>query len=268
VSSIARVFRILEMLVDAPEGVRVTDIANEMSLNRAIPHRLLAELVELGYVAQDPATERYRATFLVGSLGLRQLETAGVPRWAQDELTALAERSRELVRLAVATDKTLRFIAEAQGAHSQLIIYSPMRGDIAVHATASGKAWLSSMPDGEVRSVLESRLLERFTPQTKTDIDEILAEVARARSDGFAITVGEMEAGINAVAAPVRPSGLSRRRAVGTVSIAGPSVRLPIEALTGFGPVVRETVDKLATQWHVYEYLDALTDPEAVPAGA
>jgi hypothetical protein len=32
------VFSILEMLVGEPEGVRITDVANELDLNRAIPH--------------------------------------------------------------------------------------------------------------------------------------------------------------------------------------------------------------------------------------
>lgn len=260
-SSIARVFRILEMMVDEPDGLRITDIANDLNLNRAIPHRLLSELVELGYVAQEPATERYRATFKLGSIGVRQLETAGIPRWAQEELRVLADKSRELVRLAVASEATLRFIAQAQGAHSALIIDSPMRNEIALHATASGKAWLSSLSDEDVRVVLKERDLAAFTDRTKTDIDDVLAEVARAREAGYAATFEEMEVGVSAIAAPVCPPDLRSRRAVGTVSIAGPSVRLTPDMLLGYAPAVKEAAAKLAAQWHVYEYLDALTLP-------
>ncbi|MCB2224465.1 MAG: IclR family transcriptional regulator [Actinobacteria bacterium] len=264
-SNIARVFGILEMLVGEPGGVRITDIANELDLNRAIPHRILSELVELGYVAQDPVTERYRATFMLGSLGIRQLETAGIPRWARDELTALAEKSRELVRLAVATDHTMQFIAEAQGANSTLILDSPMVGDIALHATATGKAWLSSLPDEEVREILAARGMPAFTDRTTVSMDAICDEIRQARAAGYAVTHEEMEAGVAAIAAPVVPQVIPGGRAVGTVSVAGPSVRLTDERLQALAPAVTATAARLAAQWHVYEYLDALTAPDPAP---
>ena len=200
---------------------------------------------------------------MLGSLGIRQLETAGVPRWARDELRALADHSQELVRLAVATDNTLQFIAEAQGASSTLILDSPMVGDIALHATASGKAWLSSLPDEEIEEILKARGTPAFTANTTTAMDAICEEVHRARSAGYAVTNEEMEAGVSAVAAPVIPEGILNGRAVGTVSVAGPLVRLTTERMHALGPAVKETAARLASQWHVYEYLDALTAPES-----
>lgn len=258
-SSIARAIRILELIASEPNGVRVTDLATTLKLNRAIPHRLLAELIEVGYVAQDPTTERYRATFKLGSLGLRQLESAGIPRWAQDELSALAAESRELVRLAVASGSVLRFVAKAQGANSALIIDSSSGSEVVLHATASGKAWLSTLPEEEVRELLTKRGLAAETPRTATDIRRILDEVDEARADGFAETHEEMEAGINAIAAPIVPPERAGCRAVGTVSIAGPSARLTQEVLPKFAPALRRTAVELGEQWHVYEYLRALT---------
>jgi DNA-binding IclR family transcriptional regulator len=259
VSNIERVMRMLDILVAEPGGARVTDLATALGVNRAIPHRLLAELIELGYVAQDPRTERYRATFKLGSLGLRQLEAAGIPRWSQDELAALAATTRELVRLAVASGSTLRWIAKAQGANSALIIDSVVRSDVVLHATATGKAWLSTLPDEDVEALLRARGLEAQTPHTETHLEQLLKEVGEARHGGYAVTYEEMEAGINAVAAPVVPPGLPGGRGVGTVSIAGPSARLTPDVLLSYVPALRSTADKLAAQWHVYDYLEALT---------
>jgi IclR family transcriptional regulator, acetate operon repressor len=260
-TTIDRLFSILEILVDDPQGSRITDLANELGLNRAIPHRLLAELIDLGYVAQDPSTERYRATFKLGSLGLRQLETAGIPRWAQEELRALAGRSGELVRLAVATGDTLRFLAQSQGAASSLIIDSPMRAAIVLHATATGKAWLSTLPDDEIVRILSERGVDSQTSKTHTDIDTILDEVRAARANGFAVTHEEMEAGVSAIAAPIVPPSVADHRAVGTISIAGPTARLTPEILLGFADSLRDAAATLAHQWHIYAYLDALSLP-------
>jgi len=272
-SNIVRALQILELLVDAPAGARITDLALELSVNRAIPHRLLAELIQLGYVAQDGDTERYRATFKLGSLGLRQLETAGVTRWSQDELDALASASRELVRLAAASGDKLLFVAKAQGANSALIVDSVVGHEVVLHATASGKAWLSTFPRTEARAILSGRSLSRPTTHTKTDLRQVLAELEEVRRLGYAVTNEEMETGINAIAAAIVPPDAPLGRAVGTVSIAGPAARLTSGQLLTFVPAIRATADKLAAQWHVYAYLDALaasgarnTDPSNATA--
>ena len=78
-SNLSRAMAVIEALVDEPGGVRVTDLATSMQVNRAIPHRILSELCDLGYVIQDPESERYRATLKVGSLVLafmRSLRTS------------------------------------------------------------------------------------------------------------------------------------------------------------------------------------------------
>lgn len=259
-SIIDRVLRILEILVVTPEGARVTDIADALDLNRAIPHRLLAELVKLGYVAQDPDTERYRATFEIGSLGLRQIESAGIVRWAQDELDRLASETQELVRLAVVSGSELRWVAKAQGSNSALILDPVAGADVVLHATATGKAWLSSLPDDEARALLRRRGLEMQTPHTETDLERIMREVGAARRAGYAVTHEEMEPGVNAIAVPIVPPEHTDGRAVATVSIAGPSARLSPDVLSGFTPLLRKTGVRLARQWHVYEYLRAMSD--------
>ena len=260
-SNIERALRILGIVASEPDGVRVTDLATTLGLNRAIPHRLLAELIELGYVVQNPTTERYRATFKLGSLGLRQLEAAGVARWAQDELGSLAATTRELVRLAVASDGVLRFVARAQGANTALILDAVSGSDIVLHATASGKAWLSSLPEAESSALLKSRGLTRTTSRTETDLDTVLEQIAVAKKVGFAAVHEEMELGISAIAVPVVPTEVDGGRAVGTVSVAGPTARLTPDILEGFVPALRATAATLANHWHVYPYLMEISRP-------
>ena len=261
-SNIDRALRILDILASEPDGVRVTDLATTLGLNRAIPHRLLAELIDLGYVAQNPTTERYRATFKLGSVGLRQLETAGIFRWAQDELDSLAATSRELVRLAVVSGTVLRFIAKAQGAGSALILDSASGSEVVLHATASGKAWLSTLGEDEARSILMERGLTAETTHTATQMDRVLQELAEAREVGYAHTIEEMGPGLNAISSPLVPRAARNGRAVGTVSIAGPSARLTPEVLHSFAPALRGAAARLGGQWHVYAYLVGLTSPQ------
>jgi DNA-binding IclR family transcriptional regulator len=267
-SSIERTMAILELVAGQREGVRITDLANELGLNRAIPHRILADLVTLGYVVQDPRTERYRATFKLGSLGLRQLETAGIGRWAQDHLDQLAATTRELVRLSVVVDDGLRWIAKAQGAASALVIDGVSGSDVVLHATATGKAWLSTLPETEARAILQGRGLAAQTARTETDLDHVMGDLAAARHSGYAVVHEEMEVGVNAIAAPVVPPERGDGRGVATVSIAGPAARLRPDVLIGFAPDLMTVAASLAAQWHAYEYLAAPSTRRGRASGA
>lgn len=260
-SSIDVAMRILDIIAGEAEGVRVTDLATTLQVNRAIPHRLLAELVNLGYVTQNPTTKRYRATFKLGGLGLHQLETAGIPRWSRHELESLATTTKELVRLAIASGTDLRFVARAQGSNSGLIIDSHSGTDVALHATAIGKVWLSTLPPSEAEALLVARGLDPKTPHTGTDLRRMMADIAYARALGYAVISEEGEPGVSAIGAPIVPPGSPDGRGVGGVSIAGPSARLTPPILLSFAPALLETTRKLAESWRVYEYLAALSAP-------
>lgn len=259
---VARALQILELLAAEPQGARVTDLATTLGLNKAIPHRILAELRDLGYVLQDPATERYRATFKLGSLGLRQLETAGLSRWARDELEELAATTKELVRLGVVSGNVLRFVAKARGAaNGELSIDSALTRNSVRLGSASGRAWLSTLPEDEALALLSTRGLDAPADTTPLDLRSLVEEIARAKQVGYAVIHGDMEIGINAIAAPIVPPGSPGGRAVGTVSIAGPSVRLTPGVLDSFVPALRATVERLGCQWSVYDYLKAISGP-------
>jgi len=257
-SNLRRALRLLELLTQAPDGARLTDLAQSLGVNRAIPHRALSELIEMGYVRQDPDTERYLATFKLGALGLQQLEVAGLGRWTNEALRDLADKTKELVRMAVMTDGGLRWVAKAQGSNSMLILDPANGAEPMLHATATGKAWASTLPEEEVRRILGTGKLAQPTARTKVDPEVVLAEIAQARKLGYAITQEEVEDGISAIAVPViAPRGGGR--AVATVSVAGPSVRLSADVLTGFLPDLRKTAERLGDLWVTYVHLDSST---------
>jgi DNA-binding IclR family transcriptional regulator len=259
--------RILELLADNPRGLRVTDLADRLAVNRAVPHRILVDLVDSGYVIQDPETDRYRCTFLLGSVGLRQLEAAGVNKWARDELESLASLCNELVRVCIETSGRLSFVAQAQGAASALTIDSPLLAHIPLHATALGKAFLSTLSDDEIVAMMEERGMEQYTPATLKDPTSLLRELEQARHQGFSVVQEEVELGISAIAAPIVPPDSANGRAVGSVSIAGPTVRLTLQRLQEYAPSLRRTAETLSRQWNVYAHF-AQIHPQAKESGA
>src|SRR5262245_26093452 len=118
----AMVMRTLELAAPERDGIRVSALATALSVNKAIAHRIVTALVEVGYLEQVAGSGAYRPTFALGALGLQQIESADTESWAQPVLESLASSTRELVRLSMATGDTVHWVAKAEGTHSRLRI--------------------------------------------------------------------------------------------------------------------------------------------------
>lgn len=250
--AIGRALQVLELLAPAGKGVRLTDIAADLKVNKGIAFRTLNALIRAGYAVKDPETERYLATFKLASLGLRRLDVARLDEWAQGLLDDLATLTQELVRLAVADGGSLRWIAKAQGSNSRLIVDPVSGADVILHATATGKALLSVLGDDEVVDLLSGRGLPAVTPYTRTDLPALLEELRTVRQLGYATVLEEMDEGINAVAAPITTGGPEGTRPVGTVSVAGPASRVTHSELQSFAAPLIQTAGLLGERWDVY----------------
>ena len=72
-------------------------------------------------------------------------------------------------------------------------------------------------------SASSARPLERYTPATITDPAALRRQLEQVVEDGWASTLEELEAGLNAVAAPIR---YQDGTVIAAVSVSGPSYRL------------------------------------------
>ena len=121
---------------------------------------------------------------------------------------------------AVETSSTVRVV-------SRVGLHMP------IHATAAGKALVSYDSDDELRKLLPGDL-PRFAKATRTNIDDLIKEVALVRERGYAIDLEEFEEGLRCIGAPVRDY---TRKVVGAISVSGPAHRLSDERIaTVIGP--------------------------------
>ncbi len=229
------------MLAVAPAGV--SELASALDLPKSAAHRLLQELVRLGWAEQD-GDRSYRASLRFGLIGGQVLRNAGLPDLVQPLLDRLARETRELVRLTVASDDGLAWIAFAQGAPPGLMYAPEMAGKLVLHATANGKAFLATLSDAAaLRMVAQDLGRVRPTARSVTTKAALLAELARVRSVGHALADEEAEPGVVAVAVAVRPGPGA---ATGTVSVAGPKVRMPASRIPELAAALDDTARALA----------------------
>jgi len=90
-----------------------------------------------------------------------------------------------------------------------------------MHATSRGKAFLSTLPEAELRTFLESAALKRLTPRTITGKSKLLADIRRSRQRGWFLNREESLDGVITISCPFMWS-----MGVYIVTVAGPPARM------------------------------------------
>jgi IclR family pca regulon transcriptional regulator len=91
-----------------------------------------------------------------------------------------------------------------------------------------GRVLLAGLPAEELEKYFASVALESLTARTLTSVSALRAEVAKVRSQGWALVNQELEEGLRALAAPVRDR---TGRVVAAVNVSAHASRTSLEAM-------------------------------------
>ncbi len=220
VQSVDRAISVLELLARNGE-TGITEIAGELGVHKSTASRLLSVLENRGLVEQLGERGKYAIGFGVVRLAGAATGRMDLAKLGRQTCQGLAETLGETVNIAIADDGVAINISQARG--SAAISTQNWTGQrTPLHATSSGKVLLAHLEDVERKRLLR-RKLERFTPRTTVDPDELTAELERVAEDGYAACFEELELGMHAVAVPVLGPGGD---VVAAMSASGPSYRL------------------------------------------
>jgi len=242
---IQRSFDILEHLASYPGGRTLSELSGELDIPLSATHRLLADLIESGYVRKEPRHGDFVLTMKVASLGLRFLSAGGVVDIAQPQLDRLASACSELVRLTIVDGDDLVFVAKAQGATRGLRYDPDMGQTVTLSCSAAGFAWLSTMSDEEAMRLVSRQGFgdpEDFGGKAPTTLKALLVHVRAARKRGFSMTTDIFAPSMSSMAAPVRDN---QGVVVGTLIIAGPMARLTERRMLELGPTLVQVADEI-----------------------
>jgi IclR family acetate operon transcriptional repressor len=246
-SSRDRALSIIELLVRHVRGLSMSEIADTLGIPRTAAHRLLVDLKAMGYVKQDPSTSHYLLTIRLASQGLSYLAASGITDVAQPLLEELAAATGELARLAIAEGDQLTWVAKAQGARTGLR-YDPDAGaDVYLPATANGLAFLAALKDEHALRLIAAQGMDKISamgPGAPRTLRELTDRIYETRARGYAVVFDAYEAGTSAIAAVIRRK--ADEDPIGTVSIAGPSIRICRERIETLVPYVLDCAERLA----------------------
>jgi DNA-binding IclR family transcriptional regulator len=263
-SALDRALEIVELLASHPAGLPLHAIQRALDIPKSAAHRMLAALAARGYVRQDAPTARYLLTTKLVALGFRYLAVAGIVDIVQPTLDQLAEATGELVRLGVVDGDRQTWVAKAQGARGGLRYDADMGAEAPLAATATGHAWLACLTD---ERAIELVLRQGFGdaavqgPAAPRTIQAVQERLRLARERGYAWVVDSSAPGTAAMATAIRHP--ATRGVVGTVSVAGPSVRLTEARMHALAPTMLAAAAELADACRASDFFIAASRSSA-----
>lgn len=242
VQSVARAISILKSFTAEDPELGVGELSRRLDLPKSTVFRLLSTLEAGGLVMQNPETGRYRLGVDLIGLADNVMAFSNVRRIARPHLGDLANALRETVSLTI-LDGSEAVNVEQFVPPGRLVVRVGWVGRrMPAHAVSSGRVIVAFQAEGDVASLLDGEL-DKLTPHTLTDSQAIRAELERIRDEGYAAAFEELEAGLNALSAPVRNHAGG---VIASVSVSGPASRLTPERVSQVAPDVIRTADEIS----------------------
>jgi IclR family transcriptional regulator, KDG regulon repressor len=218
VSVLDKTVQVIDVLGRASGPMRLGSVAEHLAMPKSSAHRLLTELAHHGLVRRAGEGE-YALGYRLVQWGHLADRSVGLRPLAEPVMTELRDEIRESVHLYVRQDLHRVCVLSVEGPHTLrpvAVLGSPMP----LGYGAAGKLLLAHADE----RVLEA--VERDLPEHRDRTLPTREDLAAIRDSGVAVSVGEMEDGLTALATPVRAPGGG---VFAALAIAGVTTRMPAE---------------------------------------
>lgn len=201
IQSIERGFAVLLAFDEHDPEPSLAELATKTGLSRPAVRRIVLTLQRLGYVRANGS--RWSLTPRVLSIGQHYSASHGLAEAAMPRLLDLSELTSESASLGVLDDTEVVYAARVPVRRIMSINVS-VGTRVPAYATSMGRALLAWAAPDTVDRVIAATRFDKLAPATVGTPDELRAELARVRDQGYALTSAELEEGLISLAAPVR----------------------------------------------------------------
>ncbi len=243
ISSVAATLELLEVFGQKSGPLPMGAFVEATGKPKSSVHRMLATLVTLGFVEQDPATGGYSQTLKMWRLGMAALSDLDITTMAPPHLEALMRATDETVHLSVPDPSgDVVYVAKIEAPRS--IRVQTQLGKLSPSwCTATGRCILAFRP--EIAEEVLHRPLKATTRLTVTDPACLRTILQDIRTNGYTVTRGENHPEMGGVAAPIRDySG----KVIAACGVAFPVFRMDQELVARCVPLVIKTAADISSE--------------------
>lgn len=223
IQSVDRALLLLrDIAYSSPNGRSLAELTGVLNIDRSSVFRLLTTLGKHDLIRQDEAGKRYKLGYGIYSLAGALRVQDKITLAAQPFLHELVEKTGENAHLAVRSRKQCVFIDREAGTQT-LTANTDIGSTEELYCTAVGKSLLAGMSREGVAELYGGEILEAFTRNTITDLEEVYEELQRVAQQGYAMDNEEYEPNVICCAGPVYNYLGEIEAAIG---ISGPKIRM------------------------------------------
>jgi len=199
-----RAMEILSCFDPKHSALTLTEISELTKLPMSTCHRIIGSLEEGGFLSKG-SDRKYRVVTKLWTIAQHAPLSERLRESALPTLARLYEETGENVTLAVLDRGQALYVDRLVGARSVPTI-SRAGGHLPLHTTGVGKVLLAYQPQKAIEQYI-SRPLPKPTPQSITNPEALLADLAEVRARGYSITREEMTKGSGSIAVPIMRKG-------------------------------------------------------------
>ena len=212
-------FRVLEE-VSRSGRTSLAEVVQRAGVTKSTAFRILSTLCHLGYLVRDDR-KRYCASPRLWSLVSGTTLEEGLKQLSLPYMVHLRDKYGETVNLGRLHQGRIRYV-EVVPSESAVRLHETPGATVSLHSSALGKAILAFSPPELAECLLRGHELEAFTPETITNLNELLGQFEQIRRLGYARERGETSSLAACVASPILDSD---EHAVAAMSVSGPITR-------------------------------------------
>jgi DNA-binding IclR family transcriptional regulator len=243
IESVDNALQLLLLFREQPT-LRVADAGRTLGVAPSTAHRLIAMLQYHGFVEQDPRSKAYRAGAALAQIGLAVVRAMDVRTVARPYMEQLGSDLGETIHLATLERREVIFLDSVE---SRFIVRVGSRVGMRLpaHMTALGKVLLASLPGDRLAELYPEEQLPGSARTSLVNRKVLFKSLKKIANDGHAVSVGEVESDVAAIAAPIRaPSG----QVTAAMSVAVPVSRFSEQFVARAVPRLAAAVAQISGQ--------------------
>lgn len=238
-----RALEVVEAVVQADRPMTVVDLIEPTGLPKATLHRQCNLLEAEGFIQQDLSGRGYVGGRRLRKLAHMTLAATGERTYRHGILTTVSREIGETCNIVIPRGIEM-YYSDRVETQWPLRHQLPIGTSVPSHCTASGKLYLSTLSPRQCNDLLSTLPLQKFTKNTITNADDLMAELATIRTDRVGVDDEEFVEGMVALAVPINDD---KGRMVAALAFHAPTVRMDLERARTYLPALKKAAAALSS---------------------
>jgi DNA-binding IclR family transcriptional regulator len=200
--SIDKALTLLDVLAVEPYAFTVPEIVAKTGFNRTTVYRTLQILLKRDYVHLDKEREKYQVGHGVYHVGTIYLHNNHYQDKVMEILAEISGLTKESVGMAVREGDKIMSLLEVE-------IHQPMKFNdfpgkyFPPNKGSYGKCIMAYQSPETIHRILDGQVFEKTCYNTMTTKEELLAEYARIREQGYVTSIDELHVDVVGTGVPI-----------------------------------------------------------------